>query len=287
MKKIIILFFGGLIMSTGCYDEEKLNVPVKDNEEVIRNEIDEFIEEKFTKEFGMAIRYRFVDRYVLPTQRVTPPRLEAVIPMLEFIEEFWIDPYLAVDNGEEFFKGHVPAEIVFLGGPIFNENGTITLGTADAGAQITFTNVNEVDISDKDWVIDQLRVVYHEFAHTIHQRYKLPTAFEEISPTGYTSPNAWFILNDEDALLRGFVTPYATSSPNEDFAETVAKYLFEEDFVEDFLLEENCDSPGCEERNIGRLMINEKLNAVRSHYKKVTGLDLDEIRARVQEKLNL
>jgi len=274
-------------MSTGCYDEEKLNVPVKDNEEVIRNEIDEFIEEKFTKEFGMAIRYRFVDRYVLPTQRVTPPRLEAVIPMLEFIEEFWIDPYLAVDNGEEFFKGHVPAEIVFLGGPIFNENGTITLGTADAGAQITFTNVNEVDISDKDWVIDQLRVVYHEFAHTIHQRYKLPTAFEEISPTGYTSPNAWFILNDEDALLRGFVTPYATSSPNEDFAETVAKYLFEEDFVEDFLLEENCDSPGCEERNIGRLMINEKLNAVRSHYKKVTGLDLDEIRARVQEKLNL
>ena len=45
-----------------------------------------------------------------------------------------------------------PAEIVLLGGLIFNDDGTVTLGTADAGAQITFTNVNAVDPNDEAWV---------------------------------------------------------------------------------------------------------------------------------------
>ena len=63
-------------------------------------------DENFTKEYGMAIRYRFVDRYVGPTQRVTPPRLEVVRPMLDFIDDFtqrfpaYVDEYetLLTDN---------------------------------------------------------------------------------------------------------------------------------------------------------------------------------------------
>ena len=286
MKRFTYTTLIGFFFMMGCYSDEKLNVPVRNNDDVIRNEIDEYIDENFTKEYGMAIRYRFVDQYVNPTQRVAPPRLESVLPMLDFIEKFWIEPYVEVDNGEEFFRGHVPAEIVLLGGLIYNENGTVTLGTADAGAQITFTNVNAVDETDKDWVLLQLQTVYHEFAHTVHQRYKLPTAYETISPEGYTSSNAWFVLSDAEALRRGFVTPYATSSPNEDFAEMVAVYLFEEDFFDDFIDLEDCDTPDCEERNEGKLKIQEKLNSIRAHYQKVTGLDLDEIRDRVQNKLN-
>ena len=67
-----------------CYSEEKLNVPVNDSAEVPDSELDRYIQEKFTDEYGMAIRYRYVDRYVDPNQRVTPPELENVRPMLDF-----------------------------------------------------------------------------------------------------------------------------------------------------------------------------------------------------------
>ena len=234
----------------------------------------------------MAIRYRFVDRYISPTQRVTPPRLEVVKPMLDFIESYWIDPYVSVENGEEFFRKHVPSEIVFLGGLIYNDDGTVILGTADAGAQITFTDVNSIDLDDNNWLLQQLQTVYHEFAHIVHQKYKLPNAFETISPQGYTSAGAWFTLTREEALQRGFVSPYATSSPNEDFAETVAYFLFDENFYENYIDEESgCNTPDCESRNDGRKLISQKLNSILAHYKKVTGVKLEEVREEVQSKL--
>ena len=266
--------------------EEKLNVPVNQGPDVIRNELDSYIDENFTQEFGMAIRYRFVDRYVSPTQRVTPPRLEVVKPMLDFVEDFWIGPYLSVENGEEFFRKHVPAEIVFLGGVIYNEDGTVILGTADAGAQITFTDVNSIDMEDNAWVLQQLQTVYHEFAHIVHQRYKLPNAFETISPQGYTSAGAWFTLTNEEALQRGFVSPYATSSPNEDFAETVAHFLFDENFSVNYIEQESgCNTQDCENRNDGRILITQKLNSILAHYERVTGVKLEDVREQVQLKL--
>ncbi|CAK9050123.1 DUF4302 domain-containing protein, partial [Durusdinium trenchii] len=191
-----------LIALTTCYPADDVDVPVRDSEAQLETELDQFIEENFRSEYQMAIRYRFVDRFIDPTRRVTPPRLETVRPMLDFIQEFWIDPYLEIENGEEFFREHVPVEIVFLGGLIFNGDGTVILGTADAGAQITFTNVNSVDPADEEWRTLQLQTVYHEFAHIVHQRYKLPGSYETITPLGYTSAGSWFILEDEEALQR-------------------------------------------------------------------------------------
>ncbi len=282
----MILLPGIILMAGGCYDKETLNVPVNQGADVIKNELDKYIDEHFIQEYGMAIRYRFVDRYVSPTQRVTPPRLEVVRPMLDFIDEFWIDPYVSVENGEEFFRAHVPAEIVLLGGLIYNEDGTVTLGTADAGAQITFTDVNSIDLNDNGWLLLQLQTVYHEFAHIVHQRYKLPNAFETISPQGYTSAGAWFTLTDEEALERGFVSPYATASPNEDFAETVSHFLFDANFYEKYITPvSDCTTPQCDKRNEGRIMIREKLNSITAHYLKVTGVNLEDVRAEVQSKL--
>ena len=211
MKRLIPILF--VLLMVSCYSDESLNTPVTNPDIDLESDLDIYIEDNFTEEYGMAIRYRFVDRFVSPFQRVAPPALEAVRPMLDFIEEFWIGPYMEVANGEAFFREQVPSEIVFLGGLLYNEDGTVTLGTADAGAQITFTNVNAIDINDRAWVDLQLQTVYHEFAHTVHQEYKLPQAYETISPTGYTSPGSWFTLTDEEALQRGFVSPMLPALP--------------------------------------------------------------------------
>ncbi|MEM7297162.1 MAG: substrate import-associated zinc metallohydrolase lipoprotein [Bacteroidota bacterium] len=270
----------------GCYPTEELNVPVNDPDIVLETELDRYIEENFTEDYGMAIRYKFVDNFVNPDQLVAPPRLEVVRPMLDFIEEFWIEPYMQIPNGEEFFRNHVPAEIIFLGGFIYNNDGTVILGLADAGARITFTNVNAIDVTDLDWRALQLQTVYHEFAHTVHQLYTLPNAFEDIAPQGYTGPGSWFVLTDEDALERGFVSPYSTLSPNEDFAETVAFFLFDPDFEANFMtLESDCETDECITRNEGKMKIAEKLASITDHYENVTGVSLEALREEIQSRL--
>ena len=283
VKCLIGIVIIGLFNS--CYPTEELNVPEQENEELIINELDEYIDENFTQQYGMAVRYKFVDSYLSVGQMTTPPRLDAVRPMLDFIQEFWIDPYLEVENGEEFFQGHVPAEVILLGGLIY-QGSTVLLGVADAGARISLLDVNSVDPDDQEWILFQLGTIYHEFAHVVHQRYKLPTGYETISPTGYTSAGSWFVLNDDDALERGFVSPYGTSSPNEDYAELVSSYLFDPDFEANYTIdEEDCQDVNCENRNIGRELIREKLAAIADHYENVTGINLEALRTRTQSKI--
>ncbi|MEL7004418.1 MAG: putative zinc-binding metallopeptidase, partial [Bacteroidota bacterium] len=103
---------------------------------------------------------------------------------------------------------------------------------------------------------------------------------------GYTSAGSWFNLTDEEALQRGFVSPYSTSSPNEDFAETVAFFLFNPDFEEEFMMDEsNCTTADCEARNAGRERVRQKLASIMDHYERVTEVSLEDLRASIQEKL--
>lgn len=286
MKHKYIYMIILLVTLSSCFKDDPLNAPEKTYDDILTSELDAYIDANFTQKYNMAVRYRYVDQYVEIGQRVTPPSLDIVRPMLDFVQYFWIEPYLEVPNGEAFFKRFVPAEIIFLGGLIYNGDGTVTLGTADAGARITFTNVNALDENDIDWRTIQLHTVYHEFAHSVHQNFKLPNAFETISPNGYTSSGSWYNLTDEEALQRGFVSPYATVNPNEDFAETVSFYLFDPDFQNNFILQtENCTSADCENDNAGKALILEKISAIRSHYLKVTGVDLDLLRASIQSRL--
>ena len=162
----------------------------------------------------------------------------------------------------------------------------MTLGTADAGARITLTEVNKVDMDDKEWMLLQLRVIYHEFAHIVHQRYGLPSNFEEISPEGYTSQGSWYTLTDAQALERGFTTPYGTASVNEDFSEVVSSLLFDETFFQKYIIDEaNCATADCVARNEGRVSLRRKYNAILELYEQNTGVDLLKVRDIIQAKL--
>lgn len=272
------------IAVSGCYGDESVDSPLKTNP-FSDDPLDEYIQENFIDKYGVAVRYKYVDRYVDPTKRVAPPSRDVVQPMLDFLTEYWIEPYVNVPNGKEFFEKHVPAEVIFIGSPMYNDDGTVTLGTADAGARITLTEVNFVDTDDLSWVFRQLGTIYHEFAHIVHQRYNLPPNFQSISPEGYTSSGAWYNETDESALRAGFVSPYATSSFNEDFAETVAFILYHPDFYEIYHNDEpDCITADCAARNAGRALIRKKYNAILTHYEQYTGVDLREVRNLIQAK---
>jgi substrate import-associated zinc metallohydrolase lipoprotein len=275
------------LMAGSCYKEDDINVPQKDYV-VSDDPIDIFIYENFLKKYGVAVRYKYEDRLVDQTKRVTPPARAVVEPMLNFVTDLWIDPFLQVPNGKKFFEQHVPAEIVLIGSQMFNNDGTVTLGTADAGARITLTEVDFIDTNNMAWVLQQIHTMYHEFAHIVHQRYNLPPSWNNISPAGYTSSGSWYTFTDAEALVRGFVSPYATSSYNEDFAETVAFLLFDKDFYTKYIDDENdskAECGPCVERNAGRAMLRKKYTAIIEHYKQYVGVDLLQVRDVVQQKL--
>lgn len=285
-KKILaFLVMGAFALATGCYPDEEVVAPEKE-QPMSDDPLDRYIRENFIEEYGVAVRYKFVDRYVDQNKRVTPPKLNVVEPMLDFLTEFWIEPFTNVANGNRFFRNHVPAEVILIGSTMYNADGTVTLGTADAGARITLTEVNFVNVENRDWVFRQLGTIYHEFAHIVHQRYNLPPAWQEISPQGYTSLGSWYNLTDEEALQRGFVSPYGTSTFNEDFAEVVAFLLFRPDFFTRFIDDEpNCTTVDCAARNEGRARLRRKYNAVLEHYEQNTGVDLLQVRDIIQAKL--
>jgi substrate import-associated zinc metallohydrolase lipoprotein len=283
--KYTTLFLIGTLLLVSCYSDESVESPVKTVTES-DDPLDQYIQTNYQDEYGVAVRYKYVDRYYDASKRASPPERDVVIPMLEFLNSFWIEPYINVPNGKRFFESHIPAEIVLIGSSIYNDDGTVLLGTADAGARITLTEVNFVDIQNREWVFRQLGTIYHEFAHIVHQRYNLPPNFQQISPEGYTSAGSWFTLSDEDALQRGFVSPYGTSSFNEDFAEIVAFLLYDPDFYDKYINDEpNCSTADCEARNEGRARLRRKYNAILEHYQENTGVDLLSVRALIQAKL--
>jgi substrate import-associated zinc metallohydrolase lipoprotein len=285
-RKIFSLVFIAAIALIGCYPDDSLEVPITPPP-TSEDPLDIYIQENFIDTYGIAVRFKYVDRYVEGDKRVVPPKREVVEPMLDFLTDFWIEPFVDVENGEAFFKRYVPAEIVFIGSPIYNNDGTVTLGTADAGARITLTEVNDIDLDNDDWVFQQLHTIYHEFAHIVHQNFNLPAGWKQISPGGYTSPGSWYNLTDDEALKRGFVSNYATSSFNEDFAETAAFILFDPDFYDNYIDDDpNCTTSDCDDRNEGRALIRKKYNDVLTHYEQYTGVDLLEVREIIQDKLN-
>ena len=97
-----ILLMSALVLVTSCYPDESVEAPIK-TYPPLTDPLDIFIEENFTEKYGVAVRYKFVDRYVDQNRRVSPPRREVVEPMLNFLTEFWIEPYMSVANGRRFF----------------------------------------------------------------------------------------------------------------------------------------------------------------------------------------
>lgn len=68
-------------------------------------------------------------------------------------------------------------------------------------------------------------VIHHEFAHILDQNIRRPVEFDAIGVGFYTSD--WINTNDQEARKDGFITAYALSNPNEDFAEMISIMLIE------------------------------------------------------------
>lgn len=221
----IILMAFALTVLFSCQKEEELDVSYFDyrGDNWEKGPLDEWLYQNFVVPYNIEVKYRF-DRNELALNRVlVPPREDKVMPVMETINQTWIEPYIA-EAGEAFIKKLSPKQFVLVGSPQFNTDGTITLGTAEGGRKVVLYVLNDFEKSDEEAVKQMLHTIHHEFAHILHQTVMYPEEFKRIS-TGYTA--SWSDYSLTDARSRGFISEYARSSPDEDFVEMISFMLVE------------------------------------------------------------
>lgn len=226
MKKLIALWLliVPIALLTSCEKDEQGyqgEILGLGGEDIIENDIDRFIYENFTKPYNMEVKYRWDQSELDLNRTLVPIQEERVIPILETILRVWIRPYEQI-VGVNFIKKLSPKKFILVGSPKYNNN-KITLGEAEGGRKIVMYRLNWFTLDNVDIIREIMKTVHHEFGHTMHQTVLYPLSFKLITPGAYNS--AWNNVTDDAALRTGFVSPYASAMPDEDFVDTLARIL--------------------------------------------------------------
>ncbi|MEZ0131573.1 substrate import-associated zinc metallohydrolase lipoprotein, partial [Flavobacterium sp. LBUM151] len=135
----------------------------------------------------------------------------------------WLKSYSEI-GGADFVKKIAPREIVLVGGVNLNSVGTRTLGLAEGGQRVTLFETDYIDQSDRDNVSEFIHTIQHEYIHILNQHKPFDEkAWARITPVGYTAD--WYNYEIPESNEIGFITSYARSNINEDFAETASMIL--------------------------------------------------------------
>lgn len=220
-KKIVIL--SAVLMLAACSGEEKLKESQLDLSIPTKTELDNWIDTNYLNTYNINVQYKWNQNLVDNNRFLYPPIQSKVQPVLEIVQKIWLDSYKTI-AGPDFVKKIAPREIVLVGGRNLNSTGTITLGIAEGGQRITLFETDDVDKQDRENVKRFIHTIQHEYIHVLNQ-YKPydEKSLSKITPSGYSS--AWYNTTNAAALEQGFITAYAKSNINEDFAEMASIML--------------------------------------------------------------
>ncbi len=238
--------------------------------------LDTWLYTNFTKPYNISVKYRWDGTEYDNSKTLIPPNAGKVQPLMELINEAWINPYVAEVN-PTFVKTFAPKNYVLVGSVAYNSNGSYTLGEAEGGLKVTLYNVNNFTTADRAVAKRILKTIHHEFGHILHQNIMYPVEFANITPSGYTAD--WNTTMGGDFANNGFITQYAQSGPNDDFVEMIAIMLTEGKLAYEALLADNPNP-------IAVAAIRAKEVIVAAYLKNVWAIDLYTLQNRVQEGLN-
>ncbi|MFV0505436.1 MAG: putative zinc-binding metallopeptidase [Bacteroidales bacterium] len=222
LKITIAICLSLLLLGSACSTDYISSDSIIKDENGIPNEVDTWIAENMTKPYNIEVVYKWEDEETDLAKNLVPPEQEKVIPFLNVLKDLWLDQYEEI-AGKDFIKSLTPKQILLVGSPNINSDGTITEGTAEGGRKIVLYSVNHFDATDVEQVKEMIHIVHHEFAHILHQTEEFDVSFNDITPAGYTS--TWYNVELQDARNSGFVTPYAMLNTKEDFVEMVSNFI--------------------------------------------------------------
>lgn len=295
MKKILFnaLMFSALTATLySCTEEEASKYsPAEKNEST--DPVDIYLKEKFTKPYNSRVIWKWQGQLMGLGDYVTPPLRDVVIPASEMVFQYFVNPYNEVENGNKIIDKYFPAEWIYIGSPMYNSDGSITLGVAEGGVRITLTELDYFNASSRTFVERQMHTIHHEFTHILHQKDGIPKGYASVSPRYFGSQSLY--KDDDEALQAGFVTPYSGTNSDEDFAELVSTYVTtsEVKFEDKYLTKEDCSSltsaseiQTCIATNEGKDHIAKKVDLMKSFFDSKYGVDIDQLRDKVVKQLD-
>ncbi|SEL99929.1 substrate import-associated zinc metallohydrolase lipoprotein [bacterium A37T11] len=186
--------------------------------------LDEYLYQNFTEPYNIEVKYKWDPYEVNFNKNLVPPDESHVIPVMETVKAIWLDPYQNV-AGADFLHNFQLMKYILVGSAEYQSNGTIILGLAEGGTNISLFVVNDFKKTDRAEVVRMLHTIHHEYAHILHQTIVYPQAWRGLSSGWYTA--TWYNSTDETARSQGLVTAYAKAAEREDFVETVSYLLVE------------------------------------------------------------
>ncbi|MFC4479700.1 substrate import-associated zinc metallohydrolase lipoprotein [Flavobacterium chungangensis] len=185
--------------------------------------LDNWIDATYLNSYNINVQYKWNQNTVDNSRYLFPPDVNKVKPALEIVETIWLKSYAAI-GGPDFVKKIAPREIVLVGGVNLNSVGTKTLGLAEGGQRVTLFETDYIDKSDRENVAQFIHTIQHEYIHILNQNKPFDEkTWKTLTPGGYTAD--WYNFEIEESNELGFITSYARSNINEDFAETAAMIL--------------------------------------------------------------
>ena len=278
MRKNLFLLLASLALFCNSCSEDlgKSDIVIPEWDITKLSKTDRYIYDNFTQPFNIQVNYKWDASETDMDKTLVPPQEEMVIPFLEVVKKIWMDPYIG-ETDSVFVKQYFPKQLLLIGSPSYNTDGSITQGTAEGGKKIVLFEINDFNPTYKTLIRRYSRTLFHEFAHILHQSVEYATDYQNITPA-YTS--GWYLVaSDTKARQDGFITRYAMSAPSEDFAEMVAQMLIYTEDEWNELLAEAGDNEALlrkKEKMVISYMKN-NWNIEMEHFRKVTTNAMKEV----------
>ncbi|MDO6743371.1 putative zinc-binding metallopeptidase [Tenacibaculum soleae] len=281
IKYIILICIISMIAFSNCQESDvpdpSKSVIKVDNEN--QNQFDIFLKREFVAPYNVELLYKLPDIETNLNNYVVPSDYNQSIKMANLIKYLAFEPYTKVVS-QEFMQKYFPKMIVLVGSGAYNNNGTVILGTAEGGLKITLYDINNMDVTDIDNLNDRyFRTIYHEFSHILHQNIPYTRDFNQITSADYVQDewNRYWPSNGVTSLEKGFISDYASKSPDEDFVELIAHYMTKPQSEWDTIITN---------AGAGGAIITQKITIVKSYLQSSWSIDLDALRDEVLLRQN-
>ena len=289
-----------------------------------QSELDKYIEEQFSRPYNIEVLYRYREYEIGRGWVTSPARAENSLQFVNVLRYLFLEPYVETTS-KDFVRQFSPQALILTGYYGYNPppSNTYTLASTINGIKIVFMDINHLDFptlkalyaerealqgktdaasvaryNELDAQIKKtnqsyittlrtsyLRTIYHESAHTFHQRVEPTTDFDKITSLDYKGGTwtTWWTRNGKRSIQYGFISNYASQEPHEDFAELFAHYIIltPEEWAAKM---QEADVIPSGASSSGKVLIERKLAIIKEYMTRQWGLDMDLLRSNVQKR---
>jgi substrate import-associated zinc metallohydrolase lipoprotein len=241
-----------------------------------QNDFDVWLKKNYTDPYNIKVLYRMEDMESDLVHIASPASFENSLVLAKIVKYAWLEAYDEV-AGIDFTRTYTPRILHFIGSALYENNGTMILGTAEGGLKVTLNVVNYLQI-DRDFLNTYyFHTMHHEFTHILNQTKNYDTDFQKVCSGQYIAGD-WYLYTDKYARQHGFIRNYSMSYADEDYADMLSMYVIHTpDEWADYMTEAGTS---------GAALIGQKLEYVRTYMQDVWGIDLDKLRDAVVSRMD-